>query len=378
MLGVLLVVVLSVSILSVLYFLEGLGDVAMIKANNFAYHEFVRINGVAHSDLYSSEKNFAVLDKSTHNIVFAAALLCILLTLFTLWIIIRRHVNKPISTILMALKTGDVTVLEQFTLKPIDDEWAYLAALVQDNINTTKEKQKIAEELKHQVATKDKFFDLISHDLRTPTNGIQGFAYLLLDESGHYSVEDRKEFLQNIIQCSESSNRLLERLSEWARLQTSRWKPVSQSFEINKMIENVVSFHRASAIQKKIHLVVDVKETFLVSADENMIETALRNLISNAIKFTQPDGFVKIHVQQQNNEVTLTITDNGKGMSPKIMNALFKVGENVVSHDLSGNLGTGLGLILCKELVEKNNGRIWVESEHGKGSVFHFTVPLTS
>jgi len=378
MLGVLSIVLILLSILSVLYYLEGLGDVAMLKESYSHYHEFVKINGIVHADLYSSEKDFASLDKSTHNMVFGAALLFVLLMLFTLWIIIRRYVNKPISTILMSLKMGDVTILQRLRSKRIDDEWNVLAALVQDNINKAKELLELTQNLKHQIATKDKFFDIISHDLRTPANGIMGFTHLLLDESGDYSEKDRKDFLQNIIKCSENSNRLLERLSEWARLQTGRWNPVLEPFEINKMIENVVSFHRASAIQKKVHLVVDVKETFSIIADQNMIETALRNLVSNAIKFTQPDGYVKIHVYQQDNHVIITITDNGKGMSPKIMNALFKVGENVVSHDVAGNLGTGLGLILCKELVEKNNGHIWVESEPGKGSVFHFTVPLTS
>jgi len=290
MLGVLVVVIIFVSILSVLYYLEGLGDAAMLKKSHANYHEFIKINGIAHADLYSSEKDFASLDKSTHNMVFGAALLFVLLMLFALWIIIRRYVNKPISTILMSLKMGDITILQRLRSKRIDDEWNVLAALVQDDINKTKELLELTQNLKHQVATKDKFFDIISHDLRTPANGIMGFTHLLLDESEHYTEEERKSFLQNIIKCSENSNRLLERLSEWARLQTGRWNPVFQSFEINKMIENIVSFHRASAIQKKVHLVVDVKETFLVVADENMIETALRNLVSNAIKFTQPDG----------------------------------------------------------------------------------------
>jgi signal transduction histidine kinase len=109
-----------------------------------------------------------------------------------------------------------------------------------------------------------------------------------------------------------------------------------------------------------------------------MLEAALRNLVSNAIKFTQPDGFVKIDLQQQDKEVIVTIADSGKGMSSDILNSLFKIGKKVVTQDTSGKLGTGLGLILCKEFVEKNNGRIWVESEVEKGSTFHFSLPLSS
>lgn len=233
------------------------------------------------------------------------------------------------------------------------------------------------EEFKSLSITQQKFFDLMSHDLKTPFNGIEGFTKLLLDPSEEYTEEERREFLQHILMATETAHKLVGRLSKWARLQTGRWKPNPQAFEINKLVESVVSFHGAHAFQKKIHLIVDVKECVLVLADQLMIETALRNIVSNAIKFTQPDGFVKIAVTRQEKALIVMVEDNGKGMSPKLVNDLFKIGEHVVLPDISGKIGTGLGLILSKEFVEKNGGNIWVTSEPDMGSKFYFSLPLS-
>ena len=234
------------------------------------------------------------------------------------------------------------------------------------------------EEFKSLSITQQKFFDLMSHDLKTPFNGIEGFTKLLLDPSEEYTEEEKREFLQHILMATETAHKLIGRLSKWARLQTGRWKPNPQAFEINKLVESVVSFHSAHAFQKKIHLIVDLKErALLVFADQLMIETALRNIVSNAIKFTQPNGFVKIAVTRQEKALIVMVEDNGKGMSPKLVNDLFKIGERVVLPDISGKIGTGLGLILSKEFVEKNGGNIWVTSEPDMGSKFYFSLPLS-
>lgn len=184
--------------------------------------------------------------------------------------------------------------------------------------------------------------------------------------------------MKNILHATYSANKLIGRLSKSARLQTGRWQVNAKMLEMNKLIYSVVSFHSAHALQKKIHLIVDVKETVLVFADQLMIETALRSLLSNAIKFAQSNGFVKITITQCGKDATVMIEDNGKGMSPQLVDKLFKIGENVVTSHVSGDRGTGLGLILCKEFVEKNGGQIWLTSEIEKGSRFYFTLPLAS
>jgi signal transduction histidine kinase len=336
------------------------------------------VHGNTLLSLYFIRDNFVAQLHRKIDTMFFVAVVFICVVFFVFWLVIRKYVTKPIASVYQTLKTGNVSDLEFIKLNRFHDEWNMIAALVEDNINKTEELFKTTQNLKHQIVTKDKFLDVISHDMKTPSNGILGFTQLLLDQSDVYTPEERVGFLHHIITCAENSNRLLERLSEWARLQTGRWIAVPEPFEINKTIESVVSFHRAPAIQKRVHLIADFKQKILVMADENMIETVLRNLVSNAIKFTQPKGFVKIALQQQNKEVIITITDNGKGMSPNILHSLFKTGEDVVTHDMSGKLGTGLGLILCKELIDQNNGRIWVESEVEKGSTFHFSLPLSS
>lgn len=236
--------------------------------------------------------------------------------------------------------------------------------------------KKSASELKQAKLVRDKFFDLMTHDLKTPINGIEGFTTLLLDPSQNFSEEEREKFLHIILQSTKNFNYIIERLSEWARLQTGRWTADPSSFEINQLVESVVSFHSPYAMVHNIHLISDVSEHALIFCDENMIETVLRNLVANAIKFTGPYGFVKIETKKSLQEIIVMVQDNGAGMSPEIADKLFKLGEHVVQSDVSGKKGTGLGLILCKELVEKNGGKIWAESELGKGSKFYFTIPL--
>ena len=233
-------------------------------------------------------------------------------------------------------------------------------------------------ELRELSLTKNKFFDMIAHDLRLSFHGIKGFAELLLEDSENCSEEEKKLFIQNILVCSNNSNKLLDRLLDWARLQTGRWSANPQQFDLNKMIDGVVSFHQGYAMQRKVTLLSDVQESYVVVCDEHMIETALRNLVSNAIKFTQSGGSVEVHVKKVPRELIVSVKDTGAGISPEVKNNLFKVGEDIIRPDIFGKKGTGLGLMLCKDLIEKNGGKLWVESELGKGSTFYFSIPLVS
>lgn len=291
-----------------------------------------------------------------------------------------------VASCLLGFFTKDVIILVTGLLVLFLLSWFAVKILIvnqfmnaiQELKQSEEEARILSEDFKSLSVTQQKFLDLMSHDLKTPFNGIEGFTNLLLDTSEHYTEEERRVFLQHILQSTSSANKLISRLSKWARLQTGRWKANACTFEINKLIHGVVSFHSANALQKRVHLIADLKETVLVLADQLMIETALRNLVSNAIKFTQPDGFVKITIKKQDKDLVVLIEDNGKGMSPKLVGDLFIIGERVVLPDISGKMGTGLGLILCKEFIEKNGGNIWVISEPGKGSKFYFTLPLAS
>lgn len=329
------------------------------------------VDGNSLTSIYFEQDDFISQLHKREQLLFFTAVFSMCLILLVFWLIIRKNITHPMAVILQALKIGDITILQQMKVNRFYDEWDTLSYLVVDNIQKTKK-------LKELVATKDKFFDVIAHDLRSPFNAIVGFSEMLSNDEEELSIEQRKKFSQYILTTSQGANKLLTRLLEWARLQTGRWTPNPQPFAINKLIDGVVSFHQSTATHYKVNLLTDIKDSFMVYADEQMIETVVRNLISNAIKFTQSGGFVKIEIRKQEKDVVVVVRDNGKGMSQSLVSSLFKIGENVVSHDVSGKLGTGLGLILCKELVEKNGGTIWAKSEPAKGSEFYFTIPLVS
>lgn len=363
MIAIGLVVIFSIIIISLLYVVEESGD-----ANSFdKIHAYVT-TPQHNVDFYSPQVQAIVaVDRHAHILMFGVSLLCILIALLALWIIIKRKIIRPIAVLLTALETRDTTLLKKINTS--DYEWNALVALIEDHLQKNIQ-------LTSLVATKDKFFDLIAHDLRSPFTAIVGFTNLLITDRTELATEEGKEYLQYILQASKHANKLLDRLLEWARLQTGRWTPNPQLFTCNKLIANVFSFHQSNALHHHIHLQIDCKEVFDVYADEQMIEAALRNLVSNAIKFTQLGGSVYIDARRYDRAVIISIRDTGNGMSPTLLKDLFMVGKTVVSEDVSGKQGTGLGLILSKDLIEKNGGKIWVESELGKGSKFSFTIPL--
>jgi len=271
--------------------------------------------------------------------------LVVLFLLILSWVLTQKHIIKEITITFKELKEANIRV------------------------------SRMVVELKESNQIKDKFFDLIAHDLRSPFTAILGFSEVLL-EKNDYREEEKREFIQNIYQSGRSANELLSRLLDWARLQTGRWIPNPHSFDVRKTISMVESLHHANALHGKVTLISTIKKHCYVYADESMVETTLRNLVSNSLKFTQPGGLVTITAIRNNTHIEIIVSDSGKGMDIDCLNSLFVIGKHTVSTDLSGKRGTGLGLILCKEFVEKNGGEIWVDSELGKGSQFHFTIPL--
>ncbi len=234
--------------------------------------------------------------------------------------------------------------------------------------------------LKELNATKDKFFSIISHDLRSPLSSILSLSELLADEAYSFSAEELKTFGQSINQTADSTYRLLENLLEWSRLQrgTIPFKPglINIAGFLNSCDHSIIE----RAKNKRIKLDMQFTEGLTVFADENMLRSVMRNLISNAIKFTKPNGRIIIKVSKVEQGGTLfAIRDNGIGMPADLRNKLFKVAENVSRPGTNNEPSSGLGLILCKEFVEKHGGVIWAESNPdgksgGKGSTFYFTI----
>jgi signal transduction histidine kinase len=233
---------------------------------------------------------------------------------------------------------------------------------------------KHSEKLAQVNATKDKLFSIIGHDLRSPINTLVH----LLDaiSNGFISLEEFQQLLPKVQQNVKTVHYTLENLLQWSYSQMQGIKSSPKQIKLQEMVwENTELFIEA-ARNKEIQLLYDVPSDFVVFADENQVRLIIRNLLNNAIKFTKKAGTICIFAQRNDNSIVLTIKDTGVGMSEEQIASLFKKDTNFSTYGTSGEKGTGLGLMLCKEMVEQNGGKIWVESELGKGSSFIFSLPI--
>ncbi|NBC83170.1 MAG: response regulator [Bacteroidetes bacterium] len=231
-------------------------------------------------------------------------------------------------------------------------------------------------ELSELNATKDKFFSIIAHDLKNPFNTLLGFSELLMTNLSNYSSSELEEFIGIIHQTSKNAYALLENLLEWSRSQTGRIKFQPDKLDMKLLVESTLQTVQNNALKKNITLLNQIKHPGTAFADENMIKTVIRNLLSNAIKFTDNEGEIKVYSKTEDNLIYITISDNGVGIKEKDLEKLFRIDVNHSTVGTENEMGTGLGLILCKEFIVKNGGEIWVESEYGKGSQFTFTLPI--
>ena len=231
------------------------------------------------------------------------------------------------------------------------------------------------QELRLLNAAKNKFFSIIAHDLKNPFHTVMGYSYLLSKDYDRFTEEERRKFAGDINHSTNNIFRLLQNLLEWSKAQTGRLKYTPIEVEFRRILENSLSVLRSLAEQKKIQLNFSCNDDLVVFADPQMIETVLRNLINNAIKFTPEKGLIEIAAEQIENRVRICVRDSGVGISEEDMQNLFRIDSKVKRKGTNDEDGSGLGLILCKEFVDKNSGMLWVESMPGKGSCFSFTIP---
>jgi signal transduction histidine kinase len=199
---------------------------------------------------------------------------------------------------------------------------------------------------------------------------------MLVTDYDNLTSEEIKEMVNLLRNMSVNVYELLEGLLEWARTQTDRMDYDFVDIDLVETNNKIIELLETAALQKSLVIENYIKESINVYADKKSIETVLRNLIANAIKFTNKDGIIKVESKNIGKEVLISVVDNGIGLSREDQNKLFKIGIHHTTIGTNKEKGTGVGLILCKELVEKNGGKIWVESELGKGSKFSFTLPL--
>jgi anti-sigma regulatory factor (Ser/Thr protein kinase) len=230
-------------------------------------------------------------------------------------------------------------------------------------------------ELEVANSSKDKFFSIIAHDLKLPFNSLINISELLMKQYDEFDSKAIKNFILGINQSSHFAFNLLQNLLSWANSQTNRIEISPTSFDIKLLLEETLSLFSYNAHEKNIELISEIGSDTYVYADVNMVDTVVRNLISNAIKFTNAGGKISLMSKIVNNEVQISISDTGIGIKKVDIEKLFRFD---ISHSTTGTKmekGTGLGLILCKEFIEKNNGKIFIESLWGRGSTFSITLP---
>ncbi len=235
---------------------------------------------------------------------------------------------------------------------------------------------KYANELKALNASKDKFFSIVAHDLKSPFQGLLGFSEFLYNDFDILTDKEKKEYIGHVRSSARNAHSLLENLLQWSRLQTGRIEVEPQKLNLYSEVNSAIELLTPNAVRKRISLINNVSKLIFVLADVNMLSSILRNLISNAVKFTHQGGAVKIESDTLQGFVEVKIIDNGVGMDNKDIIKLFKIDQQLTGIGTMNEKGTGLGLLLCKEMVELNGGIISVESEIGKGSKFTVSLPV--
>jgi len=258
-------------------------------------------------------------------------------------------------------------------------ELRYMVGTVQDISDrkkaelTIQQQNKVLTDLNN---TQNKLFSIIAHDLRNPFNILLNFSEMLMHSSDEFNQEDIVLLASQMNIVSKQTYNLLENLLEWFRLQTGHLKPNPVQSNLRSILLEVLQLANELAAKKEIIIVNHIKPHIMVLCDKEMTKTILRNLITNAIKFTNHHGQIILDATTNGTNVNITVTDTGVGIAPEILPQLFSFETNATTFGTENEVGSGIGLHLCKELIEKQEGKIWVESQVNKGSCFGFSLPL--
>ncbi len=278
------------------------------------------------------------------------------------------------------LSFKDGRTFERFSAPMVKDEtligrvWSFRD--ITEAMRAIEEINKQNEKLTVLNTDKDRFISILGHDLKTPFNNILGLSEMLAGEVNSLKTEEIEDIAKYINKSAKSTNNLLDDILMWARTQQGTIPFNPQNLSFADVCMNILEILNSSAKAKYITINYSLADHINVFADIDMLKTVLRNLVSNAIKFTNSGGKITINAEQNSENVIISVSDNGIGINPGILSKLFDISEVLTTKGTSGETGTGLGLLLCKEFVEKHGGKIWVESEVDKGSDFKFTFPM--
>ncbi|WP_161316657.1 GAF domain-containing sensor histidine kinase [Sneathiella litorea] len=244
-------------------------------------------------------------------------------------------------------------------------------------VDLAENEARLKTKLTKEIAIKDRFFSIIAHDLKSPFNSLLGFSDFLSKRADKLTPEEIIEYASMINISSQTLFTLLENLLEWGRFQMEKGNHQPVSLSLPELVEESMSPLRTCADDKNITFSSKIPELTVV-ADRNMILLVIRNLLSNAIKFTPAGGRIEVSAELQNDMVEISVSDTGVGIAPHIATDSFAIDKKTTTPGTEGEIGTGLGLPLCKEMVELNRGNIRLETEKEKGTTFHFTLPIAA
>jgi signal transduction histidine kinase len=248
---------------------------------------------------------------------------------------------------------------------------------VNDILRQQKDELQIqANKLTKLNADKDRFMAILGHDLKSPFNILLGLSDMLAENIRVFPVSEIEDIAVNLNKTARNTYNLLEDILLWTRAQSGKITFKPQKLKFSDICKDILEIFNPVASSKGIRINYSEADEIYLFGDLDMIKTIMRNLVSNAVKFTKNDGTINISTRETESRVTISVADDGIGISQDNLLKLFKNTEVITTTGTANEKGTGLGLLLCKEFVEKHNGKIWVESEPGNGSKFSFTLPL--
>ena len=248
-----------------------------------------------------------------------------------------------------------------------------------EEITTTNEElRKQKDELNELNAMKDTFFSILAHDLKNPFSSLYSISGLVVQNFKDMEEEEQLSALKKIEDSAKHIYNLLDNLLIWSQSQKGDIEHQPEKFSLSTLIHTNINLHKIAAEHKGVHITSEVSGELFAYGDREMISTVLRNLINNAVKYSHKGGLVEVNVADKSDKLEVMVSDQGIGMSGENAEKLFRIDAKYKSPGTMGEKGTGLGLILCKDFVENNNGRIWCESQEGSGSTFHFTIPVSA
>ncbi len=256
------------------------------------------------------------------------------------------------------------------------DELELLEAKAENLVDFTDKLKKTKEELKEINSKKDKFFNIIAHDLRAPFNSILGLTEILKLESEELSPQEVTDLASRIHNNSKNVLEMVEDLLNWARMQTNHIPYNPEIISVSDLIFDTLYLLKQEAASKDIELKTEFDENISVYGDQNMLNLILRNLVSNAIKFTGQKGVMKISVSSMGSKVKISVQDNGVGIKNENLKKILAIDEHYTKLGTDNEKGTGLGLILCQEFLSKNRSKLLINSIFGEGSTFSFELPV--